>query len=87
MDWASCPSLISILHEADSFEVSLDAHHYVMNTDEQCLFNLHFCFCSLLRCSVPHGGLLQGGGGRGIVTQMQADLAGDYLSPRLIRGI
>lgn len=28
-----------------------------------------------------------GGGGEKIVTEMQADLAGDYHSPQLIRGI
>lgn len=32
LQWASCPFLISILHEAGGFQVSLDAHHYAMNT-------------------------------------------------------
>lgn len=31
--------------------------------------------------------MAEGCRGRKIVTQMRADLAGDYLSPRLIRGI
>lgn len=81
------PFLISILREAGSSEVSLDTHHYVMNTGYNAFSIFVYAFCSLLRCSVPHGGWLQGGEGETIVTQMQAYLAGDYLSPRLIRGI
>lgn len=42
--WAACPFLISILHEAGSFEVSMDAHHYVMNTGNNAFSIFIFAF-------------------------------------------